>query len=125
MSLKPRRQVVPIFSIIRFQVRYIQAHEITPLKDSTCSSSTMLTPQRKISKVHTIHPPNSFGMPCLKRHDHVGVSSDDAHKLKKWGEKENNPGRGWVMVNSEELSFRCHYQGDVAWGFLFLLRGDA
>ena len=33
-----------------------------------------------------------------------GVSSDDAHKLQKWGEKENNPGRGWVMVKSEELS---------------------
>ena len=33
-----------------------------------------------------------------------GVSCDDAHKLKKWGEKENNPGRGWVMVNSEELT---------------------
>ena len=33
-----------------------------------------------------------------------GVSSDDAHKLQKWGEKENNPGRGWVMVNSDELS---------------------
>jgi len=33
-----------------------------------------------------------------------GVSSDDAHKLKKWGEKENNPGRGWVMVRSKKLS---------------------
>ena len=33
-----------------------------------------------------------------------GVSSDDAHKLQKWGEKENNPGRGWVMVKSDELS---------------------
>ena len=33
-----------------------------------------------------------------------GVSSDDAHKLQKWGEKENNPGRGWVMVRSAELT---------------------
>ena len=33
-----------------------------------------------------------------------GVSSDDAHKLQKWGEKENNPGRGWVMVRAEELT---------------------
>ena len=33
-----------------------------------------------------------------------GVSSDDAHKLQKWGEKENNPGRGWVMVRSKELT---------------------
>jgi len=33
-----------------------------------------------------------------------GVSSDDAHILKKWSEKENNPGRGWVMVRSKALS---------------------
>ena len=33
-----------------------------------------------------------------------GVSSDDAHKLQKWGEKENNPGRGWVMVQSDDLT---------------------
>ena len=38
-----------------------------------------------------------------------GVSSDDAHKLQKWGEKENNPGRGWVMVRSEELTPKCSY----------------
>lgn len=29
-----------------------------------------------------------------------GVSSDDAHHFKKWAEKSSNPGRGWVMVNS-------------------------
>ena len=29
-----------------------------------------------------------------------GVSSDDAHHFKKWGSKLSNPGRGWVMVNS-------------------------
>lgn len=36
-----------------------------------------------------------------------GVSSDDAHKLAKWGEKENNPGRGWVMVQSKELTSKA------------------
>lgn len=33
-----------------------------------------------------------------------GVSSDDAHDFKKWAPKESNPGRGWVMVKSEDLT---------------------
>ena len=33
-----------------------------------------------------------------------GVSSDDAHNFKKWGPEVSNPGRGWVMVQSNELS---------------------
>lgn len=35
----------------------------------------------------------------------LGVSSDDAHQFQTWGEEVSNPGRGWVMVDSEgELS---------------------
>ncbi len=33
-----------------------------------------------------------------------GVSSDDAHHFKKWGVDESNPGRGWVMVHSNDLT---------------------
>lgn len=33
-----------------------------------------------------------------------GVASDDSHKFAKWDEKYDNPGRGWVMVRSDELS---------------------
>lgn len=33
-----------------------------------------------------------------------GVSSDDAHFFKKWDVEESNPGRGWVMVQSDELT---------------------
>lgn len=33
-----------------------------------------------------------------------GVSSDDAHFFKKWSINESNPGRGWVMVQSSELT---------------------
>jgi len=33
-----------------------------------------------------------------------GVSSDDMHALKKWSQKESNPGRGWVMVRSAALT---------------------
>ncbi len=33
-----------------------------------------------------------------------GVSSDDAHSFKEWSVDVSNPGRGWVMVQSEELS---------------------
>ncbi len=33
-----------------------------------------------------------------------GISSDDVHFFKKWAIDESNPGRGWVMVQSNELS---------------------
>ena len=33
-----------------------------------------------------------------------GVASDDSHKFARWDEKYDNPGRGWVMVQSDELS---------------------
>ena len=33
-----------------------------------------------------------------------GVSSDDAHSFKKWAPDVSNPGRGWVMVQSESLT---------------------
>lgn len=33
-----------------------------------------------------------------------GVSSDDAHDFKKWAPNESNPGRGWVMVQSDQLT---------------------
>ncbi|PHN05452.1 CehA/McbA family metallohydrolase [Flavilitoribacter nigricans] len=31
----------------------------------------------------------------------LGVSSDDAHQFQTWSEDVSNPGRGWVMVDSE------------------------
>ncbi len=31
----------------------------------------------------------------------LGVSSDDAHQFQTWAEDVSNPGRGWVMVDSE------------------------
>ncbi len=33
-----------------------------------------------------------------------GVSSDDTHTLKEWESDASNPGRGWVMVRSDELT---------------------
>ena len=33
-----------------------------------------------------------------------GVSSDDTHTLKEFGREASNPGRGWVMVRSSELT---------------------
>lgn len=33
-----------------------------------------------------------------------GISSDDAHNFKEWGPDISNPGRGWVMVESAELT---------------------
>ena len=85
--------------------RPIHAHEISPVRNLY------------MFELYNSHPGvHSFGnahRPSLevlwdalleKGMTIYGVSSDDAHKLKKWGEKENNPGRGWVMVRSEELS---------------------
>lgn len=31
----------------------------------------------------------------------LGVSSDDAHQFQEWGTEVSNPGRGWVMVDSQ------------------------
>lgn len=33
-----------------------------------------------------------------------GVAVDDAHAFKRWGPRESNPGRGWIMVRAPELS---------------------
>lgn len=33
-----------------------------------------------------------------------GVAVDDAHDFKKWGPRESNPGRGWIMVRAPELT---------------------
>ncbi len=33
-----------------------------------------------------------------------GVATDDAHNYHKWGPRQANPGRGWVMVRAAELS---------------------
>ena len=31
------------------------------------------------------------------------VASDDAHHFAKWGDRQSNPGRGWVMVKANKL----------------------
>jgi hypothetical protein len=85
--------------------RPIHTHEISPVKNLY------------MFELYNAHPGvHSFGnahRPSLevlwdalleKGMTIYGVSSDDAHKLQKWGEKENNPGRGWVMVRSKELT---------------------
>ena len=85
--------------------RPIHTHEISPVKNLF------------MFELYNAHPGvHSFGnahRPSLevlwdalleKGMTIYGVSSDDAHKLKKWGEKENNPGRGWVMVRTNELT---------------------
>jgi hypothetical protein len=85
--------------------RPIHTHEISPVKNLY------------MFELYNAHPGvHSFGnahRPSLevlwdalleKGMTIYGVSSDDAHKLQKWGEKENNPGRGWVMVRSKKLS---------------------
>lgn len=33
-----------------------------------------------------------------------GVATDDAHEYTRWGLREVNPGRGWVMVKSDRLT---------------------
>ena len=40
-----------------------------------------------------------LGLPLL-----YGVATDDAHDYQSWGLGRVNPGRGWVMVRTEELS---------------------
>ena len=85
--------------------RRLHSHEILPVKNLY------------MFELYNAHPGvHSFGNAHRPNLEHVwdallekrmtiyGVSSDDAHKLQKWGEKENNPGRGWVMVRSKKLT---------------------
>ena len=46
-----------------------------------------------------------------------GVSSDDAHDFKKWAHNESNPGRGWVMVQSDKLTPNAITDAMVAGNF--------
>jgi hypothetical protein len=33
-----------------------------------------------------------------------GVAVDDAHDFRKWGPRESNPGKGWIMVRAARLT---------------------
>jgi len=85
--------------------RFIQAHEIAPVKGLYMFELYNAHPTAKNFRgAH--HPSTEQLWDALLEKGMImwGVSSDDAHKLQKWGEKENNPGRGWVMVQSDELT---------------------
>ena len=85
--------------------RFLQAHEILPVKRLYMFELYNAHPKSKNFRgAH--HPSTEQWWDALleKGMTIYGVSSDDAHKLKKWGEEENNPGRGWVMVQAAELS---------------------
>ncbi len=85
--------------------RPIHAHEISPVRNLYMFE--LYNSHPGVHSFGNAHRPNLeqvWDALLEKGMTIYGVSSDDAHKLKKWGEKENNPGRGWVMVRSEELS---------------------
>ena len=85
--------------------RPIHSHEILPVKNLYMFELYNAHPG--VHSFGNAHRPNLeqvWDALLEKKMTIYGVSSDDAHKLQKWGEKENNPGRGWVMVKSEELS---------------------
>jgi len=85
--------------------RHIHAHEIYPVKNLYMFELYNAHPG--VKNFRTAHTPSTeqlWDALLEKGMTIYGVSSDDAHKLQKWGEKENNPGRGWVMVRSKELT---------------------
>jgi hypothetical protein len=85
--------------------RMLQAHEIRLVKRLYMFELYNAHPQaRNFKGAH--HPSTEQLWDALldKGMTMWGVSCDDAHNLQKWGEEMNNPGRGWVMVNSEKLS---------------------
>ena len=88
--------------------RAIHTHEISPVKNLFMFELYNAHPG-----VHSFGNAHRPGLEVLwdalleKGMTIYGVSSDDAHKLAKWGEKENNPGRGWVMVRSKELTSKA------------------
>jgi predicted metal-dependent phosphoesterase TrpH len=85
--------------------RPIHSHEILPVKNLYMFELYNAHPG--VHSFGNAHRPNLeqvWDALLEKKMTIYGVSSDDAHKLQKWGEKENNPGRGWVMVRSDDLS---------------------
>lgn len=85
--------------------RPIHSHEISPVKNLYMFELYNAHPG--VHSFGNAHRPNLekvWDALLEKKMTIYGVSSDDAHKLQKWGEKENNPGRGWVMVKSDDLS---------------------
>ena len=85
--------------------RRLQTHEISPVKNLYMFE--LYNSHPGVHSFGNAHCPNLeqvWDALLEKKMTIYGVSSDDAHKLQKWGEKENNPGRGWVMVKSDELS---------------------
>ena len=85
--------------------RYIQSHEILPVKNLYMFE--LFNAHPGVKNFQTAHNPSTeqlWDALLEKGMTIYGVSADDAHKLAKWGEKENNPGRGWVMVRSKKLS---------------------
>ena len=85
--------------------RFLQVHEILPVQRLYMFELYNAHPKaRNFRGAH--HPSTEQLWDALleKGMTIYGVSSDDAHKLAKWGEKENNPGRGWVMVKAEDLT---------------------
>ena len=88
--------------------RRIHTHEILPVKNLYMFELYNAHPG--VHSFGNAHRPNleNFWDALLEKGMTIyGVSSDDAHKLAKWGEKENNPGRGWVMVQSKELTSKA------------------
>ncbi|HAD21616.1 MAG TPA: hypothetical protein DCF87_05835, partial [Opitutae bacterium] len=85
--------------------RPIHSHEISPVKNLYMFELYNAHPGvHSFGNAHRPHLEQVWDALLEKKMTIYGVSSDDAHKLQKWGEKENNPGRGWVMVKSDELS---------------------
>ena len=85
--------------------RMVQAHEITPIK--RLYMFELYNAHPGVKNFRGAHHPSTeqlWDALLEKGMTMWGVSSDDAHTLQKWGEKENNPGRGWVMVQSDELT---------------------
>ncbi len=85
--------------------RAVQVHEVVPVK--RLYMFELYNAHPGVKNFRGAHHPSTeqiWDSLLEKGMTIYGVSSDDAHKLQKWGEKENNPGRGWVMVNSEELT---------------------
>jgi hypothetical protein len=85
--------------------RRIHTHEILPVKNLYMFELYNAHPG--VHSFGNAHRPNleNFWDALLEKGMTIyGVSSDDAHVLKKWDEKANNPGRGWVMVRSKKLS---------------------
>ena len=69
-----------------------------------CPSSHRSSPRRRWDTELGLQPADEgHFLFCIQKNVPMfGFATDDAHSFQKWGPRESNPGRGWIVVRAAE-----------------------